>query len=785
MKYLFLAIVFLSCSITAYSQSFIGKSPMRSPSDYEKPKFSTQTGKSNSSRNVWAVWADRDGITSSNGKQLDFTHRFIVVEENADKIHIVDENGSYNSSTDEFISEPIDYGWVPKSSMLLWSTAMYSDRTNFRVKAMTIITPSLMKDELARIKSEGKKMNFFSNPETTIENNNELPLFEIFYVFKKEGTRLLLGRRDDISKGNAGYYLMGWVDESKVQLWETRQALEPDWDKIASEERRQNKIPAALFETSSKALNYGNTGDTTRNFWSGDRFESQYDPYWKRLPVLSQTDNLIETAVVTDLVNKTGKTVNSESLRKLQVLQSDLREKRRNINIVFVIEGTENMAPYFKAVQMSLRNSTRTLYNADNRFKFGAVVYRDYDNPSYDKCYNTIPLINNSDLFGARLLACYTSDPACSNNTPSKGLYLGLDKAKNLFSGKEKESNIIILIGQVADRSGNGRITRNDVIPGLIKNRINLLAVQVNHGKDQPFEDFLGELPDMILKCSMQLVEEQEKTYGNQKALAASVKPRWNNETSEDIVISSLENSPLTGGLQYVSAGKSISMTKTSKIIEKMIIDINERTNTLIRTVDNLVNSITVIDPTEMGTYSPAVKLFLKDAGYSNEQIALLTQKNYQFLLKAYTSFEVQKLKNPIYKSDIFLDAKELNDLIVTLTKIYTSGLTGYQRRQGFRDTLNDEMITNYGVKGNEIKRKSFSEIMNLITGLPSPNAILKNYTFNDIPDINRFPDTEFDQILGIIKDKCELLTKIAGNKQFYFMSNDRPYYWIPQSYLP
>ena len=159
MKDLFLTITFLLCSVSAFSQGFIGKSPLRSPSEFEKPKLSTQIGKSKPGRDIWAVWADRDGIVTSNRKQLDFADRYLVVEESSDKIHIVNENGSYNGATDEFISEPDDYGWVPKSSMLLWSAALYSDKTNFRIKVMTIITPSQMKDELARIKAEGKKMN--------------------------------------------------------------------------------------------------------------------------------------------------------------------------------------------------------------------------------------------------------------------------------------------------------------------------------------------------------------------------------------------------------------------------------------------------------------------------------------------------------------------------------------------------------------------------------------------------------------------------------------------------
>jgi hypothetical protein len=795
MKNLFLAIIFISFGLTGASQSFIGKSPLRSPSNYEKPKLSTQIGKFKPGRNTWAVWADREGVTSSNGKQLNFAQRFLVVEESPDRtrIHIVEENGTYNSSTDEFISEPIDYGWVPVSSMLLWPTALYSDKTNFRIKVMTITTPKQMFVEIDRINTtKGKKLSFFSNPTTTVENNNELPLFEIFFVYKKEGTRYLLGRRDNISKGNASNYLMGWVDESKIQLWDKRQVIEPDWDKVASEERRLNKSPAALFQTSGEALAYGTTGDTTGNWWSDDRYENKYDPSWKRLPVFNfnPKDNVIETAVVSDLVNESGKSVDEEEIRKLQVLQSDLREKRRNINVVFVIDGTESMAPYFKSVQTAVKNSARTLYNEDNRFLFGAIVYRDYTDPAVDKdpddkCYSTIPLSSNIERFCAELDPLATIEPACKDLTISEGLYLGLYKARTLFRGKEKESNVIILIGDAADRKGKNRKTVDDVIPNLVKSRINLTSIQVNHGKDQSYEDFLFEVRDMILSSSKQLVDDQEKTFGNQKVLYATARPSLKQETKEDIGFYTLQNSPVTGGLQYVSVGKNLTETRTSQIIEKMIRDMNNRTDTLLKTVDNIVNSITVIDPTKVGSFSPAVKLYLKDAGYSSEQIAILTQKNYQFLLKTYTSLNVQKLKNQIYAFDIFLDEEELNDLVISLQNIYTPGLSGYQRRQTFKDAWFEVLRANYGVSREEINKKSFSEIMSLISGLPSPNPILKKYTFNDILDITRLPDSVFDQILGSIKNKCDQLDKIRADKKYYFMSNDRAFYWIPQSFLP
>jgi len=758
---------------------------MRLPTDFEKPKFSTKLGKSKPSRNIWAVWADRNDIVTSNGKQLNFASRFLVVAEMEDKIHIVDENGTYNSINDEFIGEPIDFGWVPKSSMLLWSSALYSDNTNFRVKVMTIITPAQMAGELDRIRAEGKKMNFFSDPYTKKENNNELPLFEIFYVFKKDGDRLLLGKRDNISRGNADYYLLGWVDESKVQIWEMRQVLEPNWDQNSSEERRKHGVPAALFELSGEAVKYGIKGDTTRNFWSDDPYEKRFDPYWKRLPVFKRTDNLIETAVVSDLVNEKGQTINEDDFRKLKMLQSSIQEKRRNVNIVFVIDGTQSMGPYFKSVQTAVKNSALSLYNADNRFQFGSIIYRDYDDPENDKCYNTIALSSNIDRFCKELESFNTNDPACCDDTDSEGLYLGLHKATELFRGKEKESNVIILIGDAGDRKGTKRISESVVIPDLVKFRINFTALQVNHRLNQAYEDFIFQVRDMILKSSTEIVEDLEKQFGNQSILSSLTKPAWKQDNSKETGFFTLQNSPLTGGLQYVSIGKSIPVELTSRIIEKEITDMNIKTNALIQSVDNTVNSIVPIDPTKIGSFSPAVKLALKDAGYTNEQIAILTQKNYQFLLKTYTSYNVKELNNPVFAFDIFLDQDELNDLIISLNKIYIPGLTGYQRRQSFKEAWFEVLRTNYGVSRKEIENKSFSDIMKLISGLPSPNQLLTKYTYNDITDITKLPDREFDQILEIIKEKSELLTKIAGNKQFYFMSNDRAYYWIPQIYLP
>jgi hypothetical protein len=123
--------------------------------------------------------------------------------------------------------------------------------------------------------------------------------------------------------------------------------------------------------------------------------------------------------------------------------------------------------------------------------------------------------------------------------------------------------------------------------------------------------------------------------------------------------------------------------------------------------------------------------------------------------------------------------------LKVSLDKIYDPNQTQFKRREKLKESWIEILSKNYGVGSSEIANRSLSELMGLITGLPSRNPLLQKYKMNDLTDMNIVSDSEFNTIVDDIKKKRDGLNRLTGNKDYYFLSNDRSYYWIPQGYLP
>ncbi len=156
-----------------------------------------------------------------------------------------------------------------------------------------------------------------------------------------------------------------------------------------------------------------------------------------------------------------------------------------------------------------------------------------------------------------------------------------------------------------------------------------------------------------------------------------------------------------------------------------------------------------------------------------------------QFMYDAYTPAFVNKLTNSLYDYVLLLDSFEIQDLVMTLRDLNDAGTTINQRRIKLQNTWLDILRTNYGVSRKDIDDKTFSQLVELVTGLPSQNELLNRVVFRDIPDRTKVSDSEIDFIINTINDKSNRISKTIGDKRFCFSSNDRSYYWLPQSFLP
>jgi hypothetical protein len=640
---------------------------------------------------------------------------------------------------------------------------------------------------MEKIKDGAKKLAFFDTPTTAAPNDKETPLFEFFFILKREGTRYLLSKRDNLSRGKATDYVNGWVEIPSVQVWDQRQALEPNWDKEASDERISMNIKSSLFSDPEKAKLFASTRDGSSAFWNDDRYTKRYSPYWKRLPVLNKIGNFVETAVVSDLIQESGdtiKTVKNDQMLDIQKMLNEQIFRSRNINLVFVVDGTESMGPYIESVRKAVMESAAAIYSSDNIFRYGAVIYRDYIKlEDAEGCY-IIHKLSDFNQFARFMNTVDVNDPACKDLSASEGMYMGLKKVENVLRGFEQQTNIIILIGDCGDREGEGRITETDVIPLIKKFNCGILSMQVHHGANQSYEDFNLQVKDLITKNAEGISEILKQKYGALNLTSLNSRPRLVQDKTASRNVFSLQVSPVNGAMQYVPQGQEISAELAKTEVKKIITRTNERNDSLINDLRKLLNVVPEDLSKESGLTQEAIQLLMK-AGFTVEQINILRQKNYQFMLRGTTPIRVDSMATDLYNYVLFLDQPEFDDLKVTLDKLYEPSPTAFKRREKLKTAWMEILRANYGVKQDEIEGKTLSELMGLITGLPSRNPLLEKFKMTDLTDINIVSDSEFDSIVNDIKKKRDGLNRLSGNRDFLFLSNDRAWYWIPQSYLP
>ena len=104
------------------------------------------------------------------------------------------------------------------------------------------------------------------------------------------------------------------------------------------------------------------------------------DPYQTRFPILdndSKNDNVFKCTTF----GGGGRSLNGEDA---EMTANDLRavqeytNKLQNINLIFVIDGTKSMKPYFASVKDAIKKSLDYFDTHKYNIRVGVVIYRDY-----------------------------------------------------------------------------------------------------------------------------------------------------------------------------------------------------------------------------------------------------------------------------------------------------------------------------------------------------------------------------------------------------------------------
>lgn len=790
-----ISILFFISNLNIYSQSLSSINAAGKPDIFYIPVSKTDINAPYTTWNrYWVVYSDRDrNITFKDAggnivkDTLSFMEKFFVAESKGFFIHLYKENQS--TVWPQISSTAVDYGWINKNNILLWEHCLRNASSLIDKKAMILSTF----EGTTNIQSDDQAVTYKKDPELKISSTKKSRLFEILFVYKQTDDAVLLGENMQIQGNEVDVIsnMRGWVPVESVTFWDHRITLEPNWEQAAANERIDKDVKPAIFIDEKAAMDYQSGVKVDPQFivWENDPGAKRNIGQWRRFPILDhRPSGILKTGVMGKI--RTSKIImNGERMAEIRKSIETLEKKTRKINVIFVVDGTESMGKFYRSIARGIETSVNRLQLEDsqNRFSFGAVIYRDF--PEGDNKIELRQLTENYkeiiDFFNVA-----RTDYSKDKDLP-EALFYGLKTALTQVGIRRGESNFIVLIGDCGNHKRNDetQVPMKEIIDLMSLNETSLISYQVNNGFDPSYQDFVDQSRGLIIGSAIETRKIREQN-----------KIKWINENSSIEAPYFLSTGPnrfslnpqeTVGSYLFPGIGQSLTYEILENEIIAKIKEFDTRISQMLAKANEVIRGAGTPDSNsgETDEYHPAVINFLsKLQGLSNDEIELMKHKNYQFSMKGYTAKNVNKLTYPIFKETLFLSREDLLGTITRLNSLCGISGTMSGRRKNMQNIWIDILESIIGSdKRDEIMNMTVDDLHNIVFGLPSQSQFTSEVRLRDIVEPTVISDTQFEQYAIYLCNKLEGLRAIVNDQKYNesFVSNNITYYWIPMEIFP
>jgi hypothetical protein len=803
---------FLCCFLLLISSpvfcQFEGKKLKSVPYKYQNPHLEGDRDTAVETHFAWIVFSDRDNnITYDNYKPpqavkltINFMESFYVLEEKGEFLHIF-RDGEFAATEKALSATAVDCGWIEKSRLLLSKRSLLNQQ-NVSVKAMLLNTIEYAKEEKMEA-GQAQKVKFYKDPGLKILAEYTCDIFSIFYVYKanpsypEKSKSVLLGMNYRM-EGTEVKSIVGWVDTRRLTLWDHRATVLPNTFEDALKERQSKDKRATVFPEKDAAIKYRDNLQFNKNdilIINLDSFkrQNQYKAYFMRFPVLTNRktiemeNGIMQIGAIGPVESSSGK-CDQFCWAEIQKIINENKAKARHINIVFIIDGTKSMQPFFTEVSEGIIESMNSL-NTDtkNEFKFAAVVYRDKDDGDLLMEPHTL---TKSYMEIASWLRNIKAMDTGDKDAP-EAMFYGIKMGLRRIALPEDQTNYVILVGDAGDheRKDETTVPAPDVINLLYELNCNFIAFQVHNANTKPYFDFLKQTENIINALA-------GKYYQRNKVLAeqlgipveAPVGPTllsYNIDRKWE-----LKNSPMISFVMQPKAGTSLTQNILKKEVVQAIYNIKD-------TTDDLMNAIQTLS--ETGGLNTLLKgsggglmTYLSRLNIPTDNLKILADEHYQLYYKGFTAYSTKGLTNPLWQYDLLYSRDELNR-VVNYIEMLPNASTITDLRNCFFTAWIEILKSELGGQRkstNELENMGFDEIEELVFGGVGSTDLLNN-KLRDIKDPAKIPDKELIIWQNNIDKRLKKLKNILNTTQTtveiysFLSSSEERFFWIPQTFLP
>ena len=800
-----LSVIGLVLSFTATGQG-PGSLIKNVPYKYLKPHYNGDPDTTATTNFPWVVFSDRDKnptYTEPNGTKVRMTMNFLdyfyVIDQQNGFLHIFKDD-KFAAIERKLGSNATDYGWISEKNVLLWKRSLLNEQ-NVSKKAILLNTIEFAEDKIDP--NQIKKVQFYNDPGFHTPANYESNIYEVFYVYKVVGPlqkpkAVLLGTKHKFDGYSDRKNIQGWVDARRLAMWDHRVAALPNTEDNATAERKNNNIKASIFPTKESAIKFRDKQLLDENdlrIWASDSClkQEEYKSSYDRFPILSnqktiQNDkDVFQIGAIGEVKSVSGKKINEFNFADTKEKFNIGRANARNINIVFVIDGTKSMQPYFNSVSESIIESMSTLStDKKNNFKFAAFVYRD-QSEGEDQRVEIKTLTSNYDE-----IACWLRTRKAFSNPgdPDYGeaLNFGLKTGLRRISLPPQESNFVILIGDAGDNGRQNDPTSTpviDVIDLLFQYKCNFIAFQVNNPGSKDYINFISQTRHILSQLAGKYYQDNLPTataLGKTLTPPELSKPLPDKDNLKIYVI----HSPFkTGFIMPTPLGKILSSTTLKNETTNSIYALNDSINSKIE------NAQPILEHGGVKNIDDGLLTYLTSLGISAENLRLLAEEHAQLYYVGFSANSIKNTKYPVWQFDLLYSNEEFQKMVSYVNMLSEENSPdNYQLREAFYNAWVEIVKSHIGsVKLNkEIADMQIAEIEALVFGAVGTTPLLQ-HTLKEIKDKAIIPDKDLHTWLFAIDKKKQKLNNIANmtsdSKNYSFTSHDDRFYWIPQKMLP
>ena len=722
------------------------------------------------SQKYWRVWSDRDNNVVYNdagkgsiAKHISFGDPVIIAYIKGDMALVYNDDLG-DDKWPAISSHPKLIGWIPMDHLLLWRKC---PTDNYYVQRKALIAIHL--NELGRNK---KAVNsYYTSPDGESGMKALTMDMNFYFIMKTELDRALLCINPTVD--NAGGNLFGWVDKAFYTEWNQRACLEANWDPDYVERRKGKTV--GVYEGQEFRDNRLNFEYGKENGDPNPTNKYRWHPSFLRFPILDPIKDDAKWAHCTAFADPTTGKIGEFDGKAVEKI-NEVRKEKRQMNVIFVIEASNDMGQYFEAVKASL--SKLKNYTSKNlNVKAGIVLYRS--DATGNSKIETAKLDAPDDPLFQSMLSASKANGKFTGNIRTVALKQAIETAISpaIMGFGNNQSNLLVLVGNRGDAQD---LADEAILKELKRNYIQIMSIQVVNAETGSSAAYGDQVKEMILKNMERqygaITEEKEnKTTGVKRRAIGDDGYLLSSEKKEESVYFSCALYPSNINDKYTG-------------------------NDVTKWVDNGVRWFSeTID-----RWSAKFEKDISESGIENNYSKFLEEVLGKDLYKrikkiggihAYDGYVPMKdsEEENYWHYIIYMSRDELQQLLTNLKPTYLAAREENDERDKYKEAVRALVKNMTGQNDDkQIDNMKMNELQEIVWGLNVSTGYSKR-NLSEITDKSKVQRLEYIDILKKFVKKYENLDKILNGDYRYKtefgiedeFTDKNIYYWIPIEDLP